>query len=79
VKIITAQSAEGSLYSFPENVPAAAEVWERAKKNFLADKWWRGSDHPERRRHGAVSFRVTYAGKPVDIRRFFCILLSAPI
>jgi Icc protein len=30
-----------------KDVPAAAEVWELAKKNFLADKWWRGPDHPD--------------------------------
>jgi 3',5'-cyclic AMP phosphodiesterase CpdA len=28
-------------------VPAAPDVWELAKKNFLANKWWRGPDHPE--------------------------------
>ncbi|MBA4423094.1 MAG: metallophosphoesterase [Syntrophus sp. (in: bacteria)] len=30
-----------------KDVPAAPEVWELAKKNFLANKWWRGPDHPE--------------------------------
>ena len=30
-----------------KDVPAAPEVWELAKKNFLADKWWRGPDHPD--------------------------------
>jgi len=32
-----------------KNVPAPAEWWELAKKNFLGPpgKWWRGSDHPE--------------------------------
>jgi 3',5'-cyclic-AMP phosphodiesterase len=29
------------------NIPAAPEVWELAKKNFLADKWWRGPDSPD--------------------------------
>jgi len=29
-----------------KNIPALAEVWELAKKNFMADKWWRGPDHP---------------------------------
>jgi 3',5'-cyclic-AMP phosphodiesterase len=28
-------------------VPASPEVWELAKKNFLADKWWRGPDHTD--------------------------------
>ena len=28
-----------------KDVPATPEVWELAKKNFLADKWWRGPDH----------------------------------
>ena len=28
------------------NVPASREVWEVAKSNFLATKWWRGPDHP---------------------------------
>lgn len=30
-----------------KDVPAPAEVWELARKNFLANKWWRGPDHPE--------------------------------
>lgn len=30
-----------------KDIPAPAEVWELAKKNFLADKWWRGPDHPD--------------------------------
>jgi len=30
-----------------KNIPAPAEVWDLAKKNFLAEKWWRGPDHPE--------------------------------
>jgi len=30
-----------------KDVPAAPEIWELAKKNFLADKWWRGPDHPD--------------------------------
>ncbi len=30
-----------------KNIPASTEVWELAKKNFLADKWWRGPDHPD--------------------------------
>ena len=30
-----------------KDVPAPPEVWELAKKNFLANKWWRGPDHPE--------------------------------
>jgi 3',5'-cyclic AMP phosphodiesterase CpdA len=30
-----------------KNIPAPSEVWELAKKNFLADKWWRGPDHPD--------------------------------
>ena len=30
-----------------KDVPAPAEVWDMAKKNFLANKWWRGPDHPE--------------------------------
>jgi hypothetical protein len=29
------------------SVPAAPEVWELAKKNFLADKWWRGPEHAD--------------------------------
>jgi 3',5'-cyclic AMP phosphodiesterase CpdA len=28
-----------------KDIPAPSEVWELAKKNFLADKWWRGPDH----------------------------------
>jgi len=30
-----------------KDVPAPQEVWELAKKIFLADKWWRGPDHPD--------------------------------
>jgi len=30
-----------------KDVPASAEVWELARKNFLADKWWRGPDQPD--------------------------------
>ena len=30
-----------------KNVPAPPEVWELAKKNFLADKWWRDADQPD--------------------------------
>jgi hypothetical protein len=30
-----------------KDVPASPEVWELAKKNFLADKWWRGPDHTD--------------------------------
>lgn len=30
-----------------KDVPASPEIWELAKKNFLANKWWRGPDHPE--------------------------------
>ncbi len=30
-----------------KNVPAPTEVWQLAKKNFLANKWWRGPDHSE--------------------------------
>jgi 3',5'-cyclic AMP phosphodiesterase CpdA len=30
-----------------KEVPAPQEVWELARKNFLANKWWRGPDHPE--------------------------------
>jgi len=30
-----------------KDVPASPEVWELAKKNFLANKWWRGPDHPD--------------------------------
>ena len=29
-----------------KDVPASAEVWELARKNFLADKWWRDADQP---------------------------------
>ena len=29
-----------------KDVPAPPEVWELARKNFLANKWWRGPDHP---------------------------------
>ena len=30
-----------------KDIPAPAEVWELAKKNFLANKWWRGPEHTE--------------------------------
>ncbi len=30
-----------------KDVPASAEVWELARKNFLADKWWRDVDQPD--------------------------------
>ena len=30
-----------------KDVPATAEVWSLAKKNFLADKWWRDADQPD--------------------------------
>src|SRR3990172_3013007 len=30
-----------------KDVPAPSEVWELARKNFLANKWWRGPDHPD--------------------------------
>jgi hypothetical protein len=30
-----------------KDVPAPQEVWDLARKNFLANKWWRGPDHPE--------------------------------
>ena len=30
-----------------KDVPASPEVLELAKKNFLANKWWRGPDHPD--------------------------------
>jgi len=30
-----------------KNIPAPSEVWELAKRNFLADKWWRGPDHTD--------------------------------
>jgi hypothetical protein len=30
-----------------KDVPTTPEVLELAKKNFLANKWWRGPDHPE--------------------------------
>ena len=29
------------------NVPASPDVWELAKRNFLADKWWRDADQPD--------------------------------
>lgn len=29
-----------------KNVPASADVWALAKKNFLADSWWRDADQP---------------------------------
>jgi Icc protein len=28
-----------------KDVPASQEVWDLARKNFLANKWWRGPDH----------------------------------
>jgi hypothetical protein len=30
-----------------KNIPALAEVWNLAKKNFLVTKWWRGPYHRE--------------------------------
>jgi Icc protein len=30
-----------------KNIPAPSDVWELARKNFLADKWWRGPDHSD--------------------------------
>jgi 3',5'-cyclic AMP phosphodiesterase CpdA len=30
-----------------KDVPAPQEIWDLAKKNFLADKWWRGPDHTD--------------------------------
>ena len=30
-----------------KNIPAPPEVWDLARRNFLADKWWRGPDHPD--------------------------------
>ena len=30
-----------------KDVPAPQEIWDLARKNFLANKWWRGPDHPE--------------------------------
>jgi len=30
-----------------KNVPALADVWELAKNNFMANKWWRGPDQPD--------------------------------
>jgi 3',5'-cyclic AMP phosphodiesterase CpdA len=30
-----------------KDVPAPSEVWELARKNFLADKWWRDADHTD--------------------------------
>jgi 3',5'-cyclic AMP phosphodiesterase CpdA len=30
-----------------KDIPASPEIWELGKKNFLADKWWRGPDHTE--------------------------------
>ncbi len=30
-----------------KNIPAPSDVWELAKRNFLADKWWRGPDHTD--------------------------------
>jgi 3',5'-cyclic AMP phosphodiesterase CpdA len=29
------------------DVPAPQEVWDLARKNFLADKWWRDADQPD--------------------------------
>jgi hypothetical protein len=29
-----------------KDVPASQEIWDLARKNFLADKWWRGPDQP---------------------------------
>jgi Icc protein len=30
-----------------KDVPAPQEVWDLARKNFLADKWWRDADQPD--------------------------------
>jgi 3',5'-cyclic AMP phosphodiesterase CpdA len=30
-----------------KDVPASLEVWELARKNFMANKWWRDADHTE--------------------------------
>jgi 3',5'-cyclic AMP phosphodiesterase CpdA len=30
-----------------KDVPASQEIWDLARKNFLADKWWRGPDQPD--------------------------------
>ena len=30
-----------------KDVPAPQEILDLARKNFLANKWWRGPDHPE--------------------------------
>ena len=30
-----------------KDVPAPSEIWEMARKNFLADKWWRDADHTD--------------------------------
>lgn len=30
-----------------KDAPVPAEVWELGRKNFLANKWWRGPDHTE--------------------------------
>ncbi|WP_417910844.1 metallophosphoesterase family protein [Candidatus Electronema sp. PJ] len=37
----------GALSWEVKNVSAPAEVWDLAKKNFLADSWWRGLDHSD--------------------------------
>ena len=29
-----------------KDVPVPAEIWELARKNFLANKWWRDADQP---------------------------------
>lgn len=29
------------------NIPVSQDVWDLARKNFLADKWWRGPDNPD--------------------------------
>jgi hypothetical protein len=30
-----------------KDVPAPSDIWELARKNFLADKWWRDADHTD--------------------------------
>jgi 3',5'-cyclic AMP phosphodiesterase CpdA len=30
-----------------KDVPASQEIWDLARKNFLANKWWRGPDQPD--------------------------------
>jgi 3',5'-cyclic-AMP phosphodiesterase len=30
-----------------KDVPVSTEIWELARKNFLADKWWRDADQPD--------------------------------